>query len=160
MYVARRKKTIILMDYENLEKNTLNDPDKTRLGAFLDKIAKKEDIIDFLVFLPSYLSSKAISVVSNFYDAGVVYFDCPRNFLTKNGELKDKDSVDWKMTVRGIHIIDHYKNLKKIIIVGGDFDFNFLRNYGKRRGVEIQIVSAEKALAKDYIAAGAKVEIL
>lgn len=172
-----REKVVVLIDFENLEENSKDDPEFKRLGLFLDYVAfqERKDIIAFEIVTPSSRADNAEAAVFTLYGASLVHMPiipapiiqkCPRNFVTKfrmvrengkrelKGELKDVDTVDFRMNIRGKWFVDHMKELAEIVVVSNDGDFRFLQWYCQAHGIRFRLLPVSKAFSKDYLRTG------
>lgn len=149
-FAKRRKKVVVLVDFENLKKNTLDDPEMEKLGRFLEYLTKQEerDVISLQVFSPSHISSAAKDFLFAIYDAELILQKqlkvCPRNHVVKVGRIKDVDTVDEQIKAQGKWLVDHVKDLYQVIVVSNDDDFRRLKIYAKRHGVKFMLFTASE----------------
>lgn len=150
------RKFVILMDYENFEKNREIPDELIDISWLTNAIFEENGQIEkIFVFLPEHLRAyPPIISLSNIHRAFPII--CPKDNKKYIGEraedigVKDTDTVDARMDELGTWLIDHCPDVTDVVLITGDKGFQKLLKHAEYRGKKVWLVSAVDALAMRF----------
>ncbi|KKS26800.1 MAG: hypothetical protein A2736_00735 [Candidatus Yanofskybacteria bacterium RIFCSPHIGHO2_01_FULL_41_27] len=137
----------VFMDYKNLDDGLPGGTRKFSDFSWLINPILEQGIIAFAyVFIPDNYAGRAeIYQLSDKHDFLPIL--CTRK--TKNGIMKNGDTVDAKMEREAIKLIIH-SDITDITIVSGDADFQGLINFAIHNQKRVTVVPAAKACSERF----------
>ena len=151
----RKRKVLILIDFENLLRNmTMPEPKEFSMAGGFDKLMKEisndlGDIINIFVFLPPHLTFYTF-YGKLFHQLGFFSVLCPKIQNKKTGE--EEDTVDGTIIEFGKKMLNQIPELTHLCVGSGDKDYASLIREAVRHGLKIAIIAGSLgSLSADLI---------
>lgn len=138
-----KNKILVLIDFENLQKNLKTTaPEKFSIAAGFDRLCKQiareiGEIINVFVFVPPHATSPA---GETFHKLGFFTILCPG---IENKKGKKIDTTDETLIALGKKIINQIPDLTHLCLGSGDKDFSPLVREAIRKGLKIIVVAGD-----------------
>lgn len=140
--INKRKKILVLVDWENISLNvgfTPGEPSlKERLDVCIRNIAKQVgSIVDVFVFMPPHAS---YTWGEHLYSLGFFIIACPK---VKNKAGEEIDTVDETLMKFGERMLDRTEGLTHLCLVSGDADLLPLLTRARLKGLKTVLIAAD-----------------